>query len=151
MTRFTGWGSSWGGSWGLIASIQAGQFSAEVEINVRKPRKHYVKRRGKLFLFNSAEEADDWMEADDQAEEAIKKAQISSRRSKIRVRNKVITVKPIETVDIPGLYSQVKSLGLDFNIPALIKQQEFDKVMQVMALAQQMQDEDDEEILLLLG
>lgn len=54
-------------------------------------------------------------------------------------------------MDIPGLYSQVKSLGLDFNIPALIKQQDYEKVMQVMALAQQMQEEDDLELLLLLG
>ena len=118
-------------------------YSAEVEL---KP--WYVKRGKKIHLFNSAQEADDYIESLEQAEKAIQEAQKTSRRARQRLRRKIVTVEPIQTVDIDLLSDAVSRFDLP-TLPNLIEQQDFARFMQILAIAQEMAEEEDIELLLL--
>jgi hypothetical protein len=123
---------------------QPSGFSAEVEI-----RRWYIKRKKQILVFNSAQEADDYIDALEQAEKAIEAAQKTSRRARQRLRNKLVTVKPVETVDIEPLADAVNRFNLP-PLPSLIEQQDFERFMQILAIARAIQeDEDDIELLLL--
>lgn len=118
-------------------------YSAEVEL-----RPWYVKRGKKIHLFSSGRDADAFIEAQEQADKAIAEAQKTSRRARKRLREKIVTVDPIQTVDIDLLSKAVEYFALP-QLPALLAQQDFERVMQIMAMAQEMQDEEDVELLLL--
>ena len=121
-------------------------FSQEV---ILKPQKWYVKRKKQILLFNSPEEADAFIESEAVAEKAIEQAQKTSRRARKRLRDKIITVTP-EVVDTDYLSSLVDRFNIPVNLPSLIAQQDYDRVMQIMQLAMEMQDEEDIEFLLLM-
>jgi hypothetical protein len=121
-------------------------FAAEIEL---KPRKWYVKRKKQILVFNTAQEADAYIEAEEAAEQAIQQAQKTSRRARKRLREKVITVRPIDTVDIDQLSQAVEHFQIGVDLPYLLAQQDFDRVMQILAMARDMQDEEDVELLLL--
>jgi len=146
------------GTTGVITATQgantaslsgSASYTAEVEL---KPRKWYVKRRNQLYLFDSAEEADAFVQADEAAEKAIKDAKKSSKQARKRVRQKVYEVNgvaPEKTISIDWVAHLVSLYGLPFDVPAIIEQQNFEELVRVSLLAQQMQDEDDLEMLLL--
>lgn len=119
-------------------------FSAEIDLS----RKWYVRRGKKIHLFRSGSDADAFIEAQEQADKAIAEAQKTSRRARKRLREKIVTVDPIQTVDIDLLSKAVEYFSLP-PLPDLLAQQDFERVMQIMALAQEMQDEEDLEMLLL--
>ena len=120
-------------------------FSAEIDLS----RKWYVRRGKKIHLFSSGSDADAFIEAQEQADKAIAEAQKTSRRARKRLREKIVTVDPIQTVDIDLLSKAVEYFSLP-PLPDLLAQQDFERVMQIMALAQEMQDEEDIEMLLLM-
>lgn len=112
-------------------------------------RRFYVRRGKQIHLFNSAQEADDYL----QAEQAIE-AQVQAKTSRLarkRLREKLIieVPAPIESVDVPELASMVEHFHMDVNLPSLIAQQDWERVMQIHALAMQLQDDEDVEMLLL--
>ena len=119
-------------------------FSAEIDLS----RKWYVRRGKKIHLFRSGSDADAFIEAQEQADKAIAEAQKTSRRARKRLREKIVTVDPIQTVDIDLLSKAVEYFSLP-PLPDLLAQQDFERVMQIMALAREMQDEEDLEMLLL--
>lgn len=119
-------------------------FSAEIDLS----RKWYVRRGKKIHLFRSGSDADAFIEAQEQADKAIAEAQKTSRRARKRLRDKIVTVDPIQTVDIDLLSKAVEYFSLP-PLPDLLAQQDFERVMQIMAMAQEMQDEEDLEMLLL--
>lgn len=119
-------------------------FSAEIDLS----RKWYVRRGKKIHLFSSGSDADAFIEAQEQADKAIAEAQKTSRRARKRLREKIVTVDPIQTVDIDLLSKAVEYFSLP-PLPDLLAQQDFERVMQIMALAREMQDEEDLEMLLL--
>ena len=121
---------------------KASGFSNEVEI-----KRWYIKRNKQILVFNSAQEADDYLESLEQAEKAIEAAQKTSRRARQRLRNKLVKA-PIQTVDIDLLADAVSRFDLPA-LPSLIQQQDFERFMQIFAIAQAMQDEEDIELLLL--
>ncbi len=120
-------------------------FSAEIDLS----RKWYVRRGKKIHLFSSGSDADAFIEAQEQADKAIAEAQKTSRRARKRLREKIVTVDPIQTVDIDLLSKAVEYFSLP-PLPDLLAQQDFERVMQIMAMAQEMQDEEDIEMLLLM-
>ena len=136
----------------LLALIGGGEpqppveatFSAEIDLS----RKWYVRRGKKIHLFSSGSDADAFIEAQEQADKAIAEAQKTSRRARKRLREKIVTVNPIQTVDIDLLSKAVEYFSLP-PLPDLLAQQDFERVMQIMAMAQEMQDEEDIELLLL--
>ena len=140
------WGSAWGNAWGAIDSATQ-TFSAEVELKLKR---WYIKRKKQILVFNTAQEADDYVEALEQAEKAIQEAQKTSRRARQRLRKKIVTVAPIETVDIEPLSEAVSRFALP-ELPNLIQQQDFERFMQILALAREMQDDEDEVLLLLMS
>ena len=119
-------------------------FSAEIDLS----RKWYVRRGKKIHLFSSGSDADAFIEAQEQADKAIAEAQNTSRRARKRLREKIVTVDPIQTVDIDLLSKAVEYFSLP-PLPDLLAQQDFERVMQIMAMAQEMQDEEEIELLLL--
>ena len=119
-------------------------FSAEIDLS----RKWYVRRGKKIHLFRSGSDADAFIEAQEQADKAIAEAQKTSRRARKRLREKIVTVDPIQTVDIDLLSKAVEYFSLP-PLPDLLAQQDFERVMQIMAMAQEMQDDEDIEMLLL--
>lgn len=114
-------------------------------------RPFYVKRGKRIMLFNSAAEADAYLEAEAAAEKAIADAQKTSRRARKRLRERVLSVavEPLETLEIPLLETLVGRYEIPVNLPELIAQQDWERVMQIHALALEMQEEDDIELLLL--
>jgi hypothetical protein len=117
-------------------------------------RRVYIRKRGKLYLFNTVEEADAWDAADEAAEQAIQQAQKTSRRARKRARERIYKsnfVMPAQTVQIDAVAALVNKYDIHVNLPELIARQDYAKFIEVMHLAMAMQDEEDIEILLLLA
>lgn len=115
--------------------------SQEIEIR----RKWYVRRGKKLHIFNTAQEADTFIEAEQEAETLA--AQKTSRRARKRLREKLYTA-PAQTIDIGGLSTLFDRYKLE-DPQALIAKQDFDALMRIYAQALELQDEEDLEMLLL--
>lgn len=131
---------------GVAPPVEEPSFSQEIEL-----RRYYVKRGKRILLFNNAQEADAWLEADRLADEALEQAQRTSRRARKRLREKVyrVAVQPLETLELPLLQSMVGRYAIDVDLPALIAQEAWERVMQIHALAMQMLDDEEIELLLL--
>lgn len=115
-------------------------------------RRTYIKRGKKILLFDSAEDADAFIQADDAAEKAIATAQKTSRRARKRTRQKVYEVSgvtPGQTISIDWVAHLVSLYGLPFDLPSIVAKQDYEELVRVALIAQQMQDEDDIEMLLL--
>lgn len=117
-------------------------WSAEVDLLAK--RKWYVKRRKQVYIFETAEEADQFIAADDAAEKAIKEAQKTSKQAKKRVRQKVYEAQGLEpeSVSIDWVAHLVSLYRLDFDIPQLIAQQDFETFMHIAAMAQEIEEEE---------
>jgi hypothetical protein len=121
--------------------------SNEVEIS---PRRYYVRRRGRLYLFNSAAEADAWIEADEAADRAIEQAKQASKAKKKRIAKQAhSTVKPVQVVDIEAMPTLASRFSVSLDLPRLIERGDFDELMRIRELLQVMQDEEDVMLLLM--
>lgn len=124
-------------------------YSGEVEMS----RGHWYVRRGKrIYLFSSAEDADNWLDADRIAQEAVEAAQRSSRRARKRLKDKVLKTyeaPKAEVIDGGLIEAMALRYGLDFDLASLIQQRDIDQIIAMQALAWQMQDDEDIELLLL--
>jgi hypothetical protein len=123
---------------------QVAGYSAEINL---KP--WYVKRGKKIHVFSRAEDADAFIEAEQAAQEAIEKAQNTSRQARRRAKKRVYEAVAHETVDIDLLGQLAQRYAINADIPALIQQQDWMQIVALSLLAQQMQDEEDIEMLLL--
>ena len=119
-------------------------YSQEIEL-----RPWYIRRNKKILLFNTARQADAYLEAEEAAEEAIHQAQKTSRRARKRIREKIITVEPAQSVDIDWLADAVTHFSIPVDLPTLIAQEDMLRVVQLVLLAQELQEEEDIELLLL--
>ena len=119
------------------------QFSAEIDLTPRKQR-YYVKRKKQILIFDSAEQADAFLDAERQAEETIQKAQKTSRLARKRLRTKIF--KAIEQPEIvPIDYPEFRSIQL----PEFTTQQDLAEFVRIALIARDIQDEDDLEALLM--
>jgi hypothetical protein len=129
----------------ISTASQATGYSAEVEL-----RRWYVKRGKKLHIFAKAQDADAFLEAEQAAQEAVAKAQKTSRLARKRVLKAFkLDALPTQTIQIDALESLVDRYQLPVSLPSLIAQQDWEQVVQIMLEVQQMQDEEDLEMLLL--
>jgi hypothetical protein len=129
----------------ISTASQATGYSAEVEL-----RRWYVKRGKKLHIFATAQDADAFLEAEQAAQEAVAKAQKTSRLARKRVRKAFkLDALPTQTIQIDALESLVDRYQLPVSLPSLIVQQDWEQVVRIMLEVQQMQDEEDLEMLLL--
>lgn len=116
-------------------------FLAEVELSFKRPRKWYVKRKKQLHIFDTAEEADSFIRAADEADKAIERAK--SKSAKKRVLRKVYeVVKPAEIIDVDHVAHLVSLYGLQFDIPSLLEQQDWEMFAHVAAMAQEIEEEE---------
>lgn len=142
-------------AFGISAALQLVEPPSNwsAEYNLLSRRKWYVKRNKQILIFDTAQQADAWADAEQIAEQAIEQAQKTSRRARKRLRERVYKVEgvsPIGTVDIDLLGGLVDRYQITANLPELIAVQDYERVMQIMALALEMQDEEDVEMLLLM-
>ena len=108
--------------------------------------KVYIKRNKKIYIFDSVEEADSYLEAEAKAEEIVQQSNRTSRLARKRAREKAfksLAIEPVDTVDIPALKTLVAQLQTDFELPKLIAQQDWQRVVEIYNQAMEMQDEED--------
>ena len=134
------------------AVIDFGAFPGSNEVELRSPKRWYIKREKQIFVFNSASEADAFIDAEQTAKEAIEKAQKTSRRARKRLKDrvfKVAGVAPVQTIEIDRLGEMVGRFNVPVNLPEILAQQDYAHVMRILEIVMRMQDEDDIELLLL--
>lgn len=108
--------------------------------------KVYIKRNKKIYIFDSVEEADSYLEAEAKVEEIVQQSNRTSRLARKRAREKAfksLAIEPVDTVDIPALKTLVAQLQTDFELPKLIAQQDWQRVVEIYNQAMEMQDEED--------
>ena len=128
-----------------IAPDEPAGFAAEIDL-----RRWYVRRGKRLHIFDRAEDADAFLDAERQAADAVAQAQKTSRRARKRLRAKLVPT-PAQTIDVDQLTRWAAEFNLDANLPALMARQDYARIDQLMAAAWAMQDERDVEELLLLS
>lgn len=123
-------------------------FSQEVEF-----RRYYVRKGKKILLFDSVDEAEEYIKAEELAEEAIAKAKVSSRQERRKIKKRIIKyVLPAESIDTDWLAEMMQRFAINFDLPKLLAEQDYNRVMEIHAMAKAMQDdEDDIEMLLMWG
>jgi hypothetical protein len=117
------------------------------EVILERKKRYYVRKNGKILLFDTAYEADAFIEADAKAEEVAKTK--TSRLARKRVRNVVISDFKPEVVDL----KLTELLTEKFDIPNLlqfVEMQDWDKVLAIQSLAIEMEEEENEALLFAL-
>lgn len=122
---------------GLIAELQSRRGEVSLS-NDYYHRKVYVRRGKKLHIFDSVEEADEWLEAE--AKEVK-----PTRKAKKKLQTKAF--QTAQTIDLPNLVTLAEKFDLPV-VPA-IAAQDWARVLELFRLAKEQQDEDDIELLLL--
>ena len=126
---------------GGVSSASA-SYSQEVNLT----RKWYVRRKKRIFVFSTGQEADAFIEAEAQAQQLA--AAKTSRLARKRVLERVYKLAD-SVIDVDQLGALVQRLDMPVDLPALIDAQDYQQLMRVMAWALEQQDEDDIEMLLL--
>lgn len=142
------WGLSWGNAWGLTESASVVQ--GDWIVNPSK-KHHYIRRKGQILLFQSEQEVDAWLAAEQVAEEAVAQAKKTSRLARKRIRQRVYEAAPTpEIINTNALELLVERFALAFNIGALVAEVRIDQLLEAQALAWAMLEEEDLEMLLLM-
>ena len=110
-------------------------------------RKVYIKRGKRIHIFDSVEDADAWMEAEQQALQAIRMAKPTPRK-KAKVFKALDEAIPHEVVRLDVVRAMVDYLDIPVEMPTLEARQDWAEVARVALMARQMQDEEDIELLL---
>jgi hypothetical protein len=135
-----------------ITDVAPGSGSYSNEVELLPKRYWYVKKRRQIVVFDSPEEADAYIEAERKAEEAIEQAQKTSRRARKRLRERVLKVAdvvPAQTIQVDWLADLVERYQMPVDIPSLIQERDLAEVARIALIAQQMQDEEEVELLLM--
>ena len=106
-------------------------------------KRYYIKRKGKILLFNSAEHADEYLETEQQA------TVVKSRGAKKRIAAKLVKVAPIETIELEPVTELLSRYMPDVSLPNLLKMRDIEQVLKMQHQALQMQDDEDIELLLM--
>lgn len=130
--------------------VATGSLQATSELLVRRPKKVYIRRRGNILLFDTAEQADAYIEAEEQAQAAIDEAKSRGAKKRLAARVLKDVDKPEEVISIGALERVIDAQQLPFDIVSLLKQQDYQRIAQIQREIEQMLDEE-EEILLLLA
>jgi hypothetical protein len=114
------------------------------------PRRHYyVKRKDRLLVFASLEQAQAYLDAERAAEEAIAKAQKTSRRARKRARERFlaqVAPTPQESLEI-ALVERVQAF---FNLPPLPDVEGYASAVYMMRLHELAEQLQEDEVLTLL-
>ena len=105
----------------------------------RRLGKGYIRRERELFIFPDEDAKEDYLKAQEQAKQAINRAQ---RRAVIATQPKPVTI------DLERIEATAKRLELD-SIARLLEQQNYERIIQIHQVIQQMLEDEDIELLLL--
>lgn len=111
------------------------------------PRKVYIKRGKRIHIFDTVEDADEWLEAEDKARQFVNVAK-PKPQAKARVFKALDGAVPHDVVRLDVVRSMVDYLGIPVEMPTLEARQDWDEVARVALMARHMQDEEDIELLL---
>jgi hypothetical protein len=132
-------------------------YSGEVDI-----KRWYVRRGKKIHVFDSAHDADAWLEAEAKAQQAIDHARSTSkqasRKRKQRTYKALDEVVSHQVIRLDELEAQLKALAIPEQINGFVSEQNWAEVARIALLAQQIQqdiearrrEDDDLAVLLLL-
>ena len=105
----------------------------------RRLGKGYIRRERELFIFPNEQDKERYLKAQEQAKQAINRAQ----------RRAVIATQPKPAkIDLAAIETQAKQFELD-NIQRLLEQQNYERIIQIHLAIQQMLEDEDIELLLL--
>lgn len=113
-------------------------------------RKVYIKRGKRIHIFDTVEDADAWVEAEQQATRAIEKAKGKQKvKAKAKVYKALDEQLPHEVIRLDWLESLIDRFNIPVELPTLEARQDWLEVARIALLAQQMQDDEEVELLLL--
>jgi hypothetical protein len=134
------WGYAWGFAWGRRRrSLEGGETYVK--------RRYYVRKNGKIHLFNTPDDADAFSNALHKAE--LDARTKTSRLARKRVREAAISNFKPEVIDL----QLTTLLSEKFNIPNLlefVRLEDWDKVLAIQAMAIEMEEEEDTSLFLAL-
>lgn len=111
------------------------------------PRKVYIKRGKRIHIFDTVEDADEWLEAEDKARQVVNVAK-PKPQAKAKVFRALDEAVPHDVVRLDVVRSMVDYLGIPVEMPTLEARQDWEEVARVALMARHMQDEEDIELLL---
>ena len=129
---------------GQAQGHQAGSTRPGFEMSSRKV---YVKRGKRIHIFDTAEDADEWLEAEDKARQVVNVAK-PKPQAKAKVFKALDESVPHDVVRLDVVRSMVDYLGIPVEMPTLEARQDWAEVARVALMARHMQDEEDIELLL---
>ena len=129
---------------GQAQGHQAGSTRPGFEMSSRKV---YVKRGKRIHIFDTAEDADEWLEAEDKARKFVNVAK-PKPQAKAKVFKALDEAVPHDVVRLDVVRSMVDYLGIPVEMPTLEARQDWAEVARVALMARHMQDEEDIELLL---
>jgi hypothetical protein len=109
--------------------------------------KVYVRRGKKILLFNTPQEADQYLVAEQAANEAIEKAQKTSRRARKRLKEKIYPAA--DSIDLVEIEKLAVNFDAPFDVSKLFKEQDYEELVRIAEVLRQMQDEEEIELLLI--
>lgn len=113
----------------------------------------YVRRKDRLMFFDTLEDADAWVEAEEIAETAIKVAQKTSRRARKRLRERLLAQAaptPAETVQTSVLDRLQQMYG--FTLPdTVMGSVEVVRIMEMQALLEKLRQYEEDITMLLFA
>lgn len=107
----------------------------------------YVRRGKKVLLFNTPQEADQYLVAEQAANEAIEKAQKTSRRARKRLKEKIYPAA--DSIDLIEIEKLAVNFDLPYEAPKVFKEGDYLELMRVAETLRQLQDEEEIELLLI--
>lgn len=113
-------------------------------------RKVYIKRGKRIHIFDTVEDADAWVEAEQQATQALQKVPAKKKpKAKAKVYKALDEQLPHEVIRLDWLESLVAHFNIPVELPTLEAKQDWLEVARIALLAQQMQDDEEVELLLM--
>jgi hypothetical protein len=130
---------------GLISGAGAGQTVSPIPTN--EVSRVYVRRGKKVLLFNTPEQADQYLAAEQAANQVIEKAQKTSRRARKRLKEKVYPAA--DSIDLIEIEELSVRFDVNYDLPKMFTGQDYSELVRVAELLRQMQDEEEIELLLI--
>jgi MarR-like DNA-binding transcriptional regulator SgrR of sgrS sRNA len=130
---------------GLIDGAGVGQEVSTIPTN--EVGRVYVRRGKKVLLFNTPEQADQYLAAEQAANEVIEKAQKTSRRARKRLKEKVYPAA--DSIDLIEIEQLTVRFDVNYDLPKMFNDQDYSELVRVAEMLRQMQDEEEIELLLI--
>jgi hypothetical protein len=134
---------------GFTGGVANGASSGGDGGEIKKPNKFYIRRRKQILIFDSVAQVDAYIAAEEEAAEAIAKAKSRGAKKRIAARVLKDVDKPGEVISIGALERVIDAQQLPFDMVALLKQQDYQRIAQIQREIEQMLDEEEELLLLL--